>query len=351
MTHPAHLLSVATAAPPHILVQTDVEAAAQQIFGARYASFSRMAKVFGTTGIRKRHSVRPIEWFTQARGWPERTAAYLEGALGLFIDSSRAALDKARLKADQVDIVVTVSSTGIATPSLEAQAMGAMGFRPDIQRVPVFGLGCGGGTAGFAIAAKLAEANPGAVVLLVVVELCTLSFRLDELTKANMVATALFGDGGAACVLRAGPGEGLAQVQGSGQHTWADTLDIMGWRVDPEGFGVIFAQAIPPFAEANMGPAVDGMLGRLNLARGDIDRYICHPGGTKVLTALELALNIEQGSLDDEREVLADYGNMSAPTVLFVLERQLAKGLPKQSALLALGPGFSASCAVLKAAA
>lgn len=347
----AQLLSVATAVPPYIVSQADAASAAQQMFGSRYALYNRMAPVFLTSGIRQRHSVRPIEWFLQPRSWPERTEAYLEGALALFVDAATKALDAAGLSAHEIDAVVTVSSTGIATPSLEARAMDLMGFRPDIERLPIFGLGCGGGVAGFSIAAKLARAEPGANILLVVVEICTLSFRLDELTKANIVATALFGDGAAACVLRAGGADGLAHVEASGQHTWPDTLDIMGWRVDPEGFGVIFAQAIPPFAEANIGPAVDGILGRNGLARSDIDRFICHPGGAKVITALERSLALDQGTLDHERGVLESHGNMSAPTVLFVLERKLREGLPERSALLAMGPGFSASCAVLRRAA
>ena len=136
-----------------------------------------------------------------------------------------------------------------------------------------------------------------------------------------------------------------------GEHLWPGTLDIMGWDVDTEGFGVIFAQAIPPFAEANMGPAVAGILAPAGLTLKDVDRFICHPGGTKVVQALERALALPQGCLDHERAVLADYGNMSAPTVLFVLERVVRAGLPPRSATTAMGPGFTASCAVLKAAA
>jgi alkylresorcinol/alkylpyrone synthase len=122
----------------------------------------------------------------------------------------------------------------------------------------------------------------------------------------------------------------------------------MGWSVDPQGFGVIFARAIPPFAEEHMGPAVTEILARAGLQRRDIDRFICHPGGKKVVAALERAFMLDQGSLDHERSVLADFGNMSAPTVLFVLERAIREGLPGRSVLVALGPGFTASCAVLK---
>jgi alkylresorcinol/alkylpyrone synthase len=132
---------------------------------------------------------------------------------------------------------------------------------------------------------------------------------------------------------------------------WPDTLDIMGWTVDPQGFGVIFDRAIPPFAEERMAPAITGILGRAGLGLADVDRFACHPGGTKVVDALERALNLGQGSLDIERAVLADYGNMSAPTALFVLERLIKAGLPSRTLLTAMGPGFTASCVSLKKAA
>jgi alkylresorcinol/alkylpyrone synthase len=319
------------------------------MFGERFAGFDRMAKVFHTAGIERRQSVRPIEWFMQPRGWPERTAAYLEGAVDLFCIAAERALAEAGLAGSDVDIIVTASSTGIATPSLEARAMQRMGFRSDAVRIPVFGLGCAGGAGGLALAARLASATPGAVVLFVTVELCSLAFRLDELTKANIVATALFGDGAAACVLRAGEG-GFAQVEAMAEHTWPDTLDIMGWRVDPQGLGVIFARAIPPFAEAHLRPAMESMLARAGHTLDDVDRFVCHPGGVKVIDALESALSIGQGRLDHERDVLAEHGNMSAPTVLFVLDRVRRSGMPARSVVSALGPGFTASTVTLRAA-
>jgi len=346
----AKLISLATAAPKHVLLQEDVTKAARKVFGARTGVFDRMAPVFHSAGIRKRHSACPLEWFSEPRGWKERTSVYLETAQLLFVEAATKALAGARLTASEIDTIVTVSSTGIATPSLEARASSAMGFRTDVQRVPVFGLGCAGGVSGFAIAARLAKAQPGANVLLVVVELCTLAFRLDELTKANIVATALFGDGAAACILRAGE-DGIAEVEAGGEHTWPDTLDIMGWDLDSQGFEVIFAQAIPSFAEANMGAAVSGILQRAGIGMDDVDRFVCHPGGTKVIAALEKALSISPGTLDHERAVLQEYGNMSAPTVLFVLDRALQAGLPSRAVMTAMGPGFSASCVSLKGAA
>jgi alkylresorcinol/alkylpyrone synthase len=309
-----------------------------------------LARVFTGSGIHRRYAVRPIEWYFEPLGWPERTSAYLDGACQLFIDAATKALDAAGVGAADVDTVVTVSSTGIATPSLEARAAGCIGFRSDVERVPVFGLGCAGGVSGLSIASRLAQSRPGSVVLLVAVEVCTLAFRLDQLTKANIVATALFGDGSAACVLKVGE-EGIAAVEMSGQHTWPDTLDIMGWSVDPQGLGVIFDRAIPPFAEQHIGSAIAGILDRAGLGLADIDRFACHPGGAKVITALERALSLEQGALDHERTVLADFGNMSAPTALFVLERLIQAGLPSRTLLSAMGPGFSVSSVSLRRAA
>jgi alkylresorcinol/alkylpyrone synthase len=346
----AALVSLATAVPPYVFLQKDVLAAARDAFGTRFPEFETLSSVFSNTGIVKRHGVKPFDWYLERRGWPERTEAFLAGAEVLFVDVAEKALASAHLTASDIDTIVTVCSTGIATPTLEARVFSRMGFRSDATRVPVFGLGCGGGVSGLSIASRLAQARPGSNVLLVTVELCSLALRLDELTKANIVAISLFGDGAAAIVLRAGDG-GATQIESTGEHLWPGTLGIMGWSVDPEGFGVIFRRTIPNFVTAHLNAAVTKILAGMQISMADIDRFICHPGGARVVNALEAALALDQGTLDSERQVLADYGNMSAPTVLFVLELALAKGLPARSLLTALGPGFTASCVALRHAA
>jgi alkylresorcinol/alkylpyrone synthase len=346
----AALVSLATAVPPHVFLQKDVLAAAWDVFGTRFPEFQTFSSIFSNTGIIKRHGVKPFDWYLEPRGWPERTEAFLEGADALFIDAAEKALASAHLVAGDIDTIVTVCSTGIATPSLEARACSRIGFRSDVTRVPVFGLGCAGGVSGLSIASRLAQARPGSNVLLVAIELCSLALRHDELTKANIVAISLFGDGAAAVVLRAGDG-GATRIESTGEHLWPDTLGIMGWSVDPEGFGVIFRRTIPDFVTAHLNTAVTRILGGMQLSMTDIDRFICHPGGARVVNALETALALDQGTLDHERQVLADYGNMSGPTVLFVLERACAKGLPARSLLTALGPGFTANCVALRHAA
>jgi alkylresorcinol/alkylpyrone synthase len=343
----AALVSLATSVPSHVFLQKDVLAAAWDVFGARFPEFERFSSIFSNTGIIKRHGVKPFDWYLERRGWPERTEAFLEGAEALFVDVAEKALVSAHLAGGDIDTIVTVCSTGIATPSLEARVARRMGFRSNVTRVPVFGLGCAGGVSGLSIASRLAQARPGTNVLLVTVELCSLALRLDELTKANIVAISLFGDGAAAIVLRAGDG-GATQVEDTGEHLWPDTLGIMGWSVDPEGFGVIFRRTIPNFVTTHLNSAVTEILSGMRLSMEDIDRFICHPGGAKVISALESALALDQGRLVHERQIIADYGNMSSPTVLFVLEQACAKGLPARSLLTALGPGFTASCVTLR---
>ena len=178
-------------------------------------------------------------------------------------------------------------------------------------------------------------------MLLVTVELCSLAVRTDEATKANVVATALFGDGGAALVLRAGePVAGARAITGDSQHLWPDTLDIMGWTIDPVGFGIVLAATLPTFVAQRFHEAVAGFDAHEGRSPA---RYVCHPGGARVLPAIEGVLGLEEGALDVERRVLSEYGNMSSPTVHFVLERVLAEGPTGPLTLAALGPGFTAA--------
>jgi alkylresorcinol/alkylpyrone synthase len=342
------LLSLATALPPHVISQADAKAAAREAFGGRKALFDRLSGVFDNAGIARRHIVAPADWYLGDHGWRDRNNLYLEAAEQLFVEAASAAIAKAGLRPDEIDGIVTVSTTGIATPSLDARAAARLGFRDDIRRVPVFGLGCAGGVSGLATAARMASAEPGSKWLLVTVETCSISIRLDSDDPAAIVATALFGDGAAAAIVASGE-HSLAHIRGSAEKLWPDTLRIMGWDVEDPGLAVVFDRAIPPFIERELATAVDSMLGKIGLERGDIDRFCCHPGGVKVIDAIETALDLPQGELNLEREVLRDYGNMSAPTVLFVLERLIARGLPARVLMTAFGPGFTCAGLLLEA--
>lgn len=333
------LLSLATAVPPHKLRQDDIEARSRRIFAAAIARFPQLADVFANTGIEERYSVRPIEWFEEPHDFAERSEVYLAGAGELFVAAATDALAQASLAPRDIDVVVTVSSTGIATPSLEARVADRLGFRPDAMRIPLFGLGCAGGVSGLALAARVARAHPGATVLVVVVELCTLAFRADRGFKEDIISTALFGDGAAALVLRAG--EGAVRLGPAAEHRFPGTLDIMGWSTDSVGFGVVLSRALPQFIEKNLAAPARAFIDRVGF--GSKPAFVCHPGGAKVLPAVELALDLPGGTQRHEREILRRYANMSAPSVLFVLQRALAQGLRGPAVMCALGPGFTAS--------
>src|SRR5580765_3372592 len=343
------LLSLATALPPYVIEQSEAKALAREAFSGRKALFDRLSGVFDNAGIARRHIVAPQDWYMTGHGWHDRNAVYLEASEQLFIDAATAAIKKAGLTPQEIDGVVTVSTTGIATPSLEARAFTRVGFRTDIRRVPVFGLGCAGGVNGLSIASRMAAADPGSVWLFVTVETCSISIRLDSSDPAAVVATALFGGGAAAAVVTSGK-HSLARITGSAEKIWPDTLRIMGWDVEDPGLAVVFDRASPPFIEAELAEAVDEMCAQLRISRDEIDRLCCHPGWVKVIDAIESALKLNQGELNLEREVLRDHGNMSAPTVLFVLDRLMDRGLPEKVMMTAFGPGFTCAGMLLEAA-
>ena len=339
------LLGLASAVPPYVLGQEDVIDRVKRLFG-RSAMLDRLLPVFANSGIRRRYSTVPLDWYDEPHGWAERNRRYVAGALDLLETVTGRVLDTAGVTVGELGGIVTVSTTGIATPSLDALLIERLRLPRKLARLPIFGLGCAGGVIGLARAAEMAMAMPGKAVLLLVVELCTLSFRRGDDAKSNIVATALFGDGAAAALLRCG-GDGPAIVA-TGEHTWPDSLDIMGWEVADDGLKAVFSRDIPRLIETGLRPAVDAFLARNGLGLAQIDRFVCHPGGPKVLDAFARVFGLMPTELTEAREVLRDFGNMSAASILFVLERMLARrGARDRMLMTALGPGFTAGFALL----
>lgn len=344
---PVRLLSTATAVPPHRVGQEEVAALAREIYAGRVDGWEHLAAVFASTGVTTRYSAAPLDWFRQPHGWEDKARRYHDSASALLAEVAAAALDRAGVAAADVGAVVCVSSTGVETPTLDAGLIARLGLPPTVQRLPIFGLGCVGGTVGLARAAMMARAMPGRPVLFLVVELCTLAFRHGALDKASVVATALFGDGAAATVLVADQGEG-AVLAGWGEHTWPDTADVMGWTVEDDGLGVVFAKRIPLLVRDHLRPAADGVLAALDTPVDSLSGLIAHPGGPKVLDAVAESFPALAGTLGEAREVLAAYGNMSAATVLFVLQAAQARGRRGRQLMLSFGPGFTAGFVVLE---
>ena len=344
------LVALATAVPPFDIPQSEVAERAVQAYAATPNAAAWLAPIYINAEIDNRHSCMPAEWYLAEHGFAERNDLFLQNAVTLLAEAAQRALDEAGLDADRIDAIVTVCSTGVATPALDARVMERLAFRRDVERLPIFGLGCAGGVLGLARAAAMAQARPDSRVLLLVVELCGLTFRLQDRSKSNLVATALFGDGAAAAVISCRSEYGaLPRLGPWGEHTWPDSLGVMGWDVADDGLKVVFSRDIPTLVREDLRPIVDAFLARHDARLSDLAGFICHPGGAKVLDALEACFELPQGALNHARAVLRAHGNMSAATVLFVLKEALDARVAGPQLMTTLGPGFTAGMMVVEA--
>lgn len=351
---PAHVYAVSTAYPPYVMTQADVADHAARVFGGKPDYFRRMAAAYGNAGVETRHSCVPLDWYLEPHGWPERTRLYEENAIALLTQAGQTCMAQVGVSPAEIAATVTVSSTGVVTPSLDSLLHEPLGLGPETQRLPIFGLGCAGGVIGLSRAAALAAAMPGQWVLFLCVELCGLTFRPSDDSKANLIGTAIFGDGAAAVLIKAENGDEknqefspTASVRAWGEHTWPDSRSIMGWSVEDDGLGVIFSRDIPKLVRQRLRSVTDAFLESQGATLEGLSGLLCHPGGDKVLSALEGALDLKPDALRHARTVLRQNGNMSAVTVLAVLEHALRAGDSGAHLMTALGPGFTAAMALL----
>ena len=349
---PVEILSIATANPEHMVRQQDSLGGALAVF----PQFARLEALFTNTGIDNRYHCMPLDWYRQPHSWEERTAVFHKHALDLLEQVAVDAVARAGLSLRDIDAFVTNTITGLAIPSLDALLMNRLDFAPNVERMPIFGLGCGGGVAGLSRSARMAQGRPGANVLFITVDLCSLCARPNDPSMAMFVSAALFGDGAAAVVLRApgagGDGSGAwpitrPVIRAFGEHLWRDTRHIMGWDIKGDGFGVVLSPELPTLMRDNLGPVVQTFLDDNNMKLEDFAGFLFHPGGRKVLETAEQVLKLGREDLAYSWDVLRDYGNMSSATALFVLAKALASGAKGRHLLAAFGPGFSAYMAVL----
>jgi alkylresorcinol/alkylpyrone synthase len=335
------LLSLGTALPSHHITQAQVLGILAEAKGK--ALPPRMAEILGNTGIEQRHIAMPPEYYFRERSWAGRARVYEDSAIDLFEAAAGQALQRADLTAAEIGQIVFVSTTGTMTPSLPSRMIATMGFAPDTRCVPLFGYGCAGGVIGLGVAADLFRAAPGKPVLLVSLELCSIAYDHARMDKKDMVALALFADGCAAVVIGNGEGPELAAFA---SHIWPDTLEMMGWEIGDTGFDLVLARDIPLFVNSHFAPVCDAFLAKRGLAKADMGEPACHPGGGRVVDALAEYFG---DNLEATRAVLRQNGNMSSPTVLFVLEALLAAGpMSKPTLITALGPGFVGAMGLLK---
>ena len=344
------IASVATAVPEHVTGQEEVTERAQKVF----PQYARLDSLYKNTGIERRYSVEPKEWYLQPHTWEDRTRSYQRHALDLLERAATQAVAEAGLTFRDIDTIVTNTVTGLAIPSLDARLMNRLAFRPDVERLPIFGLGCGGGVGGLARATRMAQARPGTNVLFLTVDLCSLCLRIDDPSLTMFVAAALFGDGAAAVVLRSSAGDrpcdgapACATVGAIGEYFWSKTEHIMGWDIKNDGFGIVLSPDLPALMRERLGEALFPFFAREGLSLQDFDGLLLHPGGSKVLQTVEDALGLPRDRIRYSWQVLKNYGNMSSATAIFVLKQALAHGVHGRYLAAAFGPGFSGFFVVL----
>ena len=336
---------------PNKIDQQEVKRQAKETFSENFPEVGRLIFAFDNTEINYRNFCEPISYYIKPNTFEERNNLYIQTALNYSTAAVEDCIHKAGI--DKLDItdILFVSTTGLATPSMDALIINKLRLNPHINRIPVWGLGCGGGVSGMAKANTLAKANPDAIVLLVAVELCSLTLIKSDYCKSNFIGSSLFSDGIAACIVKGdnyGTDKQVSYVASSSK-LYYDSLEVMGWDFQDTGFKVLFSKDIPQFINAHIKEDIDRFLAKNNLELSDIKNFVFHPGGKKVLDAYQDALGVAGDFLKTTRLVMNDYGNMSSATVLYVLEKFIREGFePGYGLMLAMGPGFSSEMVLLK---
>jgi alkylresorcinol/alkylpyrone synthase len=334
--------------------KTDQQEAKQQAldtFSTNFPEANRLIFAFDNTEIKYRNFCKPLCYYTKPNTFEERNNDYISTSLAYSVQAIEDCLKKTDIPKEDITDILFVSTTGLSTPSLDALIINKLRLNPHINRIPVFGLGCGGGVSGLAKANMVAKANPDAVVLLVTVELCSLTLIKSDYSKSNFIGSSLFSDGIAACIVMGDNHKNDTHINyvASSSKLYYDSLEVMGWDFLDTGFKVLFSKDIPLFIREHIKDDIDQFLAKHNLDLSDIKNFIFHPGGKKVLDAYADALGVEGDFMKITREVMNDYGNMSSATVLYVLEKFMNEGFEDGYGLmLAMGPGFSSEMVLLE---
>lgn len=356
------IASIGISEPEYELEQDEVKEFIRQIFPRPEREINRLLPVFENSNVGKRQFIVPKEWFSEDHSFVERNELYQKKAIAHSLRAIDECLSNdffltKDIPHQAVDAIVFVSSTGISTPSIDAHILNQREFKENVTRIPLWGLGCAGGASGLARADEWLSVHPESTVLVVCVELCSLTFQKNDYRKSNFIGTALFGDGISAALVVGKKSEynqvrkkASPSVTGSDSRMKKGSLDVMGWNVVEQGFEVIFARSIPQLVETFWRSHIGEFTSKIGVKRDDFAFFVAHPGGKKVLQAFENVLEIPSDKLRHSYDVLHRHGNMSSATVLYILQawmkEEVAPG--EKSILSALGPGFSSELVSLE---
>ena len=341
------IAAVAVKFPPNRYTQDEAIGALTDFGGPEFRRFAL------SSGVEFRNTALPLSRYAQLSGFTEANDAYVEIALDLAEQAFLAALDEANVKPSEVDIVFSTTVTGLAVPTLEARLAARVGLRPDVKRVPLFGLGCVAGAAGTARMHDYLRAFPDQVAALLAVELCSLTIQRKDNSVANLVATSLFGDGAAAVIAkganRPAAGRPGPRVLATRSRIYPDTEEVMGWRIGSDGFRIVLSVDVATITEKYLGEDVRGFLADHGLTPEDVSTWVCHPGGPRVIEAVENVLDLPGNALDHTRNSLRNNGNLSSVSVLDVLRANIADPPPAGSfgLMIAMGPAFCSELVLL----
>jgi len=345
--------SAISALPPHYYPQHTLIEAFRKHWGKRLQRFTVLEKLHAAAQVDGRYLALPLETYP-LKSWGEANNHWINATLALGEEAVGKAIAAANVKLEDIGAFFFVSVTGVCSPSIEARLINKMKLNPNMKRIPIFGLGCVAGAAGIARAADYVKAYPKQAAILLSVELCSLTVQPDDLSAANLISTGLFGDGGAAVVIAGSECPGATagpEIIATRSTFYPNTEEVMGWDITEKGFRIILSREVPNVVMENLGRDADAFLADHGLKRSDIQSWVIHTGGPKVLDATEAALGLKKGALDLSWKCLRKTGNLSSASVLFVLEETMQNHRPAPGTygiLAAMGPGFCSELVLLK---
>jgi len=351
-------VAVRSALPANRYPQTEITRKFAELADLRPAQVPLLERIHGNAGVDARHIALPLPEYAAMRGIPRANDRYIEEATRLAEQALRGALDTAGLAAEDLDLLIVTSVTGVVVPSLDSRLIPRLGLRPDLKRLPVFGLGCVAGAAGLSRLHDYLLGWPGHTAALVAVELCSLCWPMGEVTTADIVVAGLFGDG-AAAVIGAGPGRPpgraddgrLPRVVATRSEVYPGSCDTLGWRLGPDGFRIVLTAELADVVEQRLYDSVSSFLAGHGLTVDDIRTWMCHPGGPRVIDAVQKSLKLPDSAVEMSRRSLAEAGNMSSVSVLHILDKVIGTCPPPPGSaglMIGLGPGVSAELILMR---